>query len=171
MDMHKYSPCWGPQNHIRLTLYALQSSVVSIINCKVCYMVSLFLPVGYMTKNKDVVCILMYDTMLLLPKESSYFCIPVNFQWAYELHYLRSLHKAAYTLISFCQFSEWQLLISCIFGSNWTLYFGWKFLLLFLLPSILLNWQKLTVTNQCVRGLTSDGIHICSIFILLLWSY
>ena len=29
-----------------------------------------------------------------------------------------------------CQFSDWQLLISCIFGSNWTLYFGWKFLII-----------------------------------------
>ena len=66
--------------------------------------------------------------------------------------------------VSFCQFSDSQFLISCIFGSNWTLYFRWKFLLLLLLLPISLmkihkirnfqslNWQKLAVTVQCVRG-------------------
>ena len=29
--------------------------------------------------------------------------------------------------VSFCQFTDWQLLISCIFGNSWTLYFGGNF--------------------------------------------
>ena len=65
--------------------------------------------------------------------------------------------------IRVCQLSDWQLLVSCIFSSNWILCFGWKLLLLLLLPILLpkiheikscqsLNWQKLTVIHQCVRG-------------------
>ena len=68
--------------------------------------------------------------------------------------------------VSFCQFSDWQLLISCIFGSNGTLYISWKFPLLLVLPILLpkihevrslqsLNWQKLVVTDQSVRGFTN----------------
>ena len=69
--------------------------------------------------------------------------------------------------VSFCQFSDWQLLISCVFGSNWTLYFVCKFLSLLLLPILLpnthelrsfqsLNGQKLTVTDHCMRGFSGD---------------
>ena len=78
--------------------------------------------------------------------------------------------------VSFCQLSDWQLLISCIFGSNWT-YYAWKFLLLLLLPILLpkireirsfqsLNWQKLAVTDQCVLGLTS--LFVCATSLLWL---
>ena len=49
-----------------------------------------------------------------------------------------------------------------VFSAVTTLYFGWKFLLLLLFPILLpkiheirsfqaLNWQNLTVTDQCVR--------------------
>ena len=65
--------------------------------------------------------------------------------------------------VSFWQSRDSMLLILCIFGSNWTLYFGWKFLLLLSLPILMskiheirscksLNWRKLTVTDKCVRG-------------------
>ena len=68
--------------------------------------------------------------------------------------------------VSFCQFSDWQLVISFIFGCKWTLYFGWNFLLSLpiLLPKIheirsfqSLNWQKVTVTDQCVHGLNNSS--------------